>query len=80
MWGVPPPLGLGVEAAGEVVEVGPGVAWPAFGSGAMTHPLPLRYQRCWAERLVAPAHLVAEKPDDASWAEAEAFPVPALNG
>ena len=44
----------------------------------MTHPLPLPYQGCWAERLVAPAHLVAEKPADASWAEAAAFPVPAL--
>jgi NADPH:quinone reductase-like Zn-dependent oxidoreductase len=73
-----PPLGLGVEAAGEVVEVGPGVAWPAPGRRAMTHPLPLRYQGCWAERLVAPTHLVAEKPDNVSWAEAGAFPVPAL--
>jgi NADPH:quinone reductase-like Zn-dependent oxidoreductase len=73
-----PPLALGVEAAGEVVEVGPGVEWPLMGAGVMTHPLPLRYQGCWAERLVAPAHLVAEKPDNASWAEAAAFPVPAL--
>src|SRR4051794_144097 len=44
----------------------------------MTHPLPLPDQGCWAERLVAPAHLVAEKPRDASWAEAAALPVPAL--
>jgi NADPH:quinone reductase-like Zn-dependent oxidoreductase len=72
------PLALGVEAAGEVVDVGPGVEWPAPGTGVMTHPLPLRYQGCWAERLVAPARLVAEKPDNASWAEAGAFPVPAL--
>jgi NADPH:quinone reductase-like Zn-dependent oxidoreductase len=73
-----PPLALGVEAAGEVVEVGPGVEWPAVGAPVMTHPLPLPYQGCWAERLVAPARLVAEKPDNASWAEAGAFPVPAL--
>src|SRR4051794_41737905 len=73
-----PPLALGVAAAGEVVGVGPGVEWPGIGAGVMTHPLPLRYQGCWAERLVAPAHLVAEKPDSASWAEAGAFPVPAL--
>jgi len=73
-----PPLALGVEAAGEVVGVGPRVEWPATGARVMTHPLPLRYQGCWAERLVAPARLVAEKPDDASWAEAGAFPVPAL--
>jgi NADPH:quinone reductase-like Zn-dependent oxidoreductase len=73
-----PPLALGVEAAGEVVEVGPGVEWPPVGAGVLTHPLPLRHQGCWAERLVAPAQLVAEKPDNASWAEAAAFPVPAL--
>lgn len=73
-----PPLALGVEAAGEVVAVGPGAEWPATGASVMTHPLPLPYQGCWAERLVAPAHLVAEKPDNASWAEAGAFPVPAL--
>ena len=73
-----PPLALGVEAAGEVVGVGPEVEWPAPGAAVMTHPLPLPYQGCWAERLVAPAHLVAEKPRNASWAEAGAFPVPAL--
>src|SRR3954467_9090517 len=71
-----PPLALGVEAAGEVVGVGPEVEWPAAGAAVMTHPLPLPYQGCWAERLVAPAHLVAEKPSNASWAEAAAFPVP----
>jgi NADPH:quinone reductase-like Zn-dependent oxidoreductase len=73
-----PPLALGVEAAGEVVAVGPAVDWPATGAGVMTHPLPLPYQGCWADELVAPARLVAEKPDDVSWAEAGAFPVPAL--
>jgi NADPH:quinone reductase-like Zn-dependent oxidoreductase len=72
------PLALGVEAAGEVVEVGPAVEWPAPGTAVMTHPLPLRHQGCWAGRLLAPAHLVAEKPDDASWAQAAVFPVPAL--
>src|SRR5919197_2018603 len=72
-----PPLALGVEAAGEVVGVGPGVEWPAAGATVMTHPLPLPYQGCWAERLGAPARLVAEKPDNASWAEAGAFPLPA---
>src|SRR5919106_3919763 len=73
-----PPMALGVEAAGGVIAVGPEVDWPAAGAAVMTHPLPLPYQGCWAERLVAPAHLVAEKPRDASWAEAAAFPVPAL--
>src|SRR5919204_2427153 len=73
-----PPLALGVEAEGEVVDVGRGVEWPAPGAAVMTHPLPLPHQGCWAERLVAPARLVAEKPDGASWAHAAAFPVPAL--
>lgn len=73
-----PPLALGVEAAGVVVEVGPGVERPATGREVMTHPLPLPYQGCWADLLVAPARLVAEKPDNVSWAEAGAFPVPAL--
>jgi NADPH:quinone reductase-like Zn-dependent oxidoreductase len=73
-----PPMALGVEAAGVVVDVGPGVEWPAIGAGVMTHPLPLAYQGCWADRLVAPAGLVAERPDHASWAQAAAFPVPAL--
>src|SRR2546429_3547035 len=69
-----PPLALGVEAAGEVVDVGPGVEWPAAGAAVMTHPLPLPYQGCWAERLVAPARLVAREPDNAALAEAGAVP------
>src|SRR3954452_20944247 len=73
-----PPMALGVEAAGEVVGVGPDVEWPPAGAAVLTHPLPLPYQGCWAERLVAPAHLVAEKPRNVSWSEAAAFPVPAL--
>jgi len=36
-----PPLALGVEAAGEVVEVGPEVEWPTAEVAVMTHPLPL---------------------------------------
>jgi NADPH:quinone reductase-like Zn-dependent oxidoreductase len=39
-----PPLALGVEAAGGVIGVGPGVQWPATGAAVMTHPLPLPYQ------------------------------------
>src|SRR3954451_7492030 len=73
-----PPLALGVEAAGEVVEVAPDVEWPTTGMAVMTHPLPLPYQGCWADLLVSPAGLLAEKPDNASWAQAGAFPVPAL--
>src|SRR3954451_20628221 len=68
------PLALGVQAAGEVVAVGPGVEGPGAAAAVMTHPLPLRYQGCWAERLFAPALLVAEKPRNASWAQAAPFP------
>jgi NADPH:quinone reductase-like Zn-dependent oxidoreductase len=73
-----PPLALGVEAAGEIIAVGRGVDWPAVGTEVITHPLPLLDQGCWAQRLVAPAHLLAEKPANVSWAEAAALPVPAL--
>ena len=50
----------------------------APGDAVMTHPVPLRDQGTWAPRLIAPAGLVARKPDGASWAAAAAFPVPAL--
>jgi NADPH:quinone reductase-like Zn-dependent oxidoreductase len=68
-----PPLALGVEAAGRVLAVGPGVEW-SVGAAVMTHPLPLRHQGCWAERLIAPAQALAEKPDDMPWSAAGAFP------
>ena len=71
-----PPLALGVEAAGEVVGVGPEVEWPAAGAAVMTHPLPLPYQGCWAERLVAPARLVAEKPATRPGQRRERSPFP----
>jgi len=50
-----PPLVLGVEAAGVVVAVGEEVTTLAPGDEVLTHPLPLRHQGTWAERLVAPA-------------------------
>jgi NADPH:quinone reductase-like Zn-dependent oxidoreductase len=73
-----PPLVLGVEAAGVVVAVGEEVTSLAPGDEVLTHPLPLRHQGTWAERLVAPAALVARKPDAVPWEIAAAFPVPAL--
>jgi NADPH:quinone reductase-like Zn-dependent oxidoreductase len=73
-----PPLVLGVEAAGVVVAVGEEVTSLAAGDEVLTHPLPLRHQGTWAERLVAPAGLVARKPDAVPWETAAAFPVPAL--
>jgi NADPH:quinone reductase-like Zn-dependent oxidoreductase len=73
-----PPLVLGVEAAGVVVAVGHDVTSLAPGDEVLTHPLPLRHQGTWAERLVAPVALVARKPDAVPWETAAAFPVPAL--
>lgn len=76
--GASPPMALGVAAAGTVLAAGRAVSDWAPGDAVMTHPLPLRDQGTWAPRLIAPAGLVARKPDDASWAAAAAFPVPAL--
>jgi NADPH:quinone reductase-like Zn-dependent oxidoreductase len=73
-----PPLALGVEAAGVVAEVGEDVTSLAPGDAVLTHPVPLRHQGAWAERLVAPAALVARKSAAVSWESAAAFPVPAL--
>jgi NADPH:quinone reductase-like Zn-dependent oxidoreductase len=73
-----PPLVLGVEAAGTVIAVGEEVTSFAPGDAVLTHPLPLRYQGAWAERLLAPAALIARKPDAVPWETAAAFPVPAL--
>jgi NADPH:quinone reductase-like Zn-dependent oxidoreductase len=73
-----PPLALGVEAAGVVTDVGREVTSFVPGDEVLTHPVPLRHQGAWAERLVAPATLVARKPAAVSWESAAAFPVPAL--
>ncbi|HMH81294.1 MAG TPA: alcohol dehydrogenase catalytic domain-containing protein, partial [Gemmatimonadales bacterium] len=73
-----PPLALGVEAAGVVAAAGEDVTSLAPGDEVLTHPLPLRHQGAWAERLVAPAALVARKPAAVPWAAAAAFAVPAL--
>jgi NADPH:quinone reductase-like Zn-dependent oxidoreductase len=73
-----PPLALGVEAAGIAEAVGEDVTTVAPGDEVLTHPLPLREQGAWAEWLVAPAELVAQKPSAVPWEAAGAFPVPAL--
>jgi NADPH:quinone reductase-like Zn-dependent oxidoreductase len=44
----------------------------------MTHPVPLPDQGTWTPRLIAPAGLLARKPDQVTWQAAAAFPVPAL--
>jgi NADPH:quinone reductase-like Zn-dependent oxidoreductase len=76
--GARPPMALGVEAAGLVMAAGQAVSDWAPGDAVMTHPVPLRDQGTWAPRLIAPADLLARKPDGASWEAAAAFPVPAL--
>jgi NADPH:quinone reductase-like Zn-dependent oxidoreductase len=73
-----PPMALGVEAAGVVESIGENVLTLAPGDEVLTHPVPLRDQGAWAERLVAPAAAVAPKPSGVPWEEAAAFPVPAL--
>jgi len=73
-----PPLALGVEAAGIVEAVGDAVTGLAPGDEVLTHPVPLRHQGTWAERLVAPAAFVARKPASVPWEVAAVFPVPAL--
>src|SRR6478735_7858748 len=49
--GTTPPMALGVEAAGTITAVGDAVADFGPGDEVMTHPLPLRAQGTWAERL-----------------------------
>src|SRR5262249_34358197 len=73
-----PPMALGVAAAGVIAAVGEAVREFKEGDAVLTHPVPLRDQGTWAPLLVAPAALVARKPDAVSWDAAAAFPVPAL--
>src|SRR6266571_5443999 len=68
----------GDEVLREVMAAGRAVSDWAPGDAVMTHPVPLRDQGTWAPRLIAPAGLLARKPDGASWETAAAFPVPAL--
>ncbi|WIX76651.1 NADP-dependent oxidoreductase [Amycolatopsis carbonis] len=76
--GLTPPMALGVEVAGKVVAVGSQVTDLRLGDEVLGHPLPLRHQGCWAERVVVDAGLVVQKPRGVSWETAAAFPVPAL--
>ena len=76
--GAGPPMALGVEAAGTVAAVGGAVTDWTPGDAVLTHPLPLRDQGTWAPMLIAPAALLARKPEGVSWEAAAAFPIPAL--
>ena len=71
-------MALGVEAAGVIAALGPGVEGWSVGDEVLTHPLPLADQGTWAPCLIAQAGLLARKSPDVSWAQAGAFPVPAL--
>jgi NADPH:quinone reductase-like Zn-dependent oxidoreductase len=73
-----PPMALGVAAAGVIAAVGEAVGKWKEGDEVLTHPLPLRDQGTWAPSLIAPAALLARKPDAVSWEVAATFPVPAL--
>jgi NADPH:quinone reductase-like Zn-dependent oxidoreductase len=73
-----PPMALGVAAAGFISAVGEEVEEWKPGDEVLTHPLPLRDQGTWAPLLIAPAALLARKPDAVSWDVAAVFPVPAL--
>lgn len=73
-----PPMALGVAAAGVIASVGGEVEEWKPGDEVLTHPLPLRDQGTWAPSLIAPAALLARKPDTVSWEVAAVFPVPAL--
>jgi NADPH:quinone reductase-like Zn-dependent oxidoreductase len=75
--GIAPPMALGVEAAGVVAEVGADARFEP-GDEVMTFCVPLRHEGTWAERVLAPADAVALKPEESSWNESAAFPVPAL--
>jgi NADPH:quinone reductase-like Zn-dependent oxidoreductase len=76
--GLTPPMALGVAAAGVIADVGDGVEEWKPGDEVLTHPLPLRDQGTWAPVLIAPAALLARKPESVSWDVAAVFPVPAL--
>jgi NADPH:quinone reductase-like Zn-dependent oxidoreductase len=76
--GLTPPMALGVEVAGTVIAVGSRVMGLRQGDEVLGHPLQLREQGCWAERVVVDADLVVKKPLGVSWEVAAAFPVPAL--
>lgn len=73
-----PPMALGVEASGVISAIGDDVADWSVGDEVMTHPVPLRDQGAWSEQLIAGGDVLAPKPESVSWAQAAAFPVPAL--
>ena len=76
--GIAPPMALGTEAAGSVLAVGSSVQRATVGDSLITHPVPLRDQGTWAERVIVAESTIARKPLWMTWQEAGALPVPAL--
>jgi NADPH:quinone reductase-like Zn-dependent oxidoreductase len=73
--GTGPPMPLGVEAAGVIVAVGPGVHRFQPGDTVTTHSLPAG---SWAEKFTALAQHLALVPAGVPMTVAAALPVPAL--
>jgi NADPH:quinone reductase-like Zn-dependent oxidoreductase len=71
-------MALGVEAAGVIAAVGREDGDWAPGDAVLTHPLPLRHQGAWSELVLAPADLLARKPEPLPWEDASVLPVPVL--
>ena len=76
--GHPPPLALGVEAAGVLEAVGAAVTGLSPGDWVMSYLVPLRDQGAWSESLLAPAALTVAKPPNVGWASAGALPAPGI--
>ena len=76
--GVPPPLAIGVQAAGVVTGVRDEARQLPVGARVLTHSLPLRQQGAWAEQFIAAAEHVAVLPENVPFDVGAAFPVPGL--
>jgi NADPH:quinone reductase-like Zn-dependent oxidoreductase len=76
--GARPPMALGVEAAGLVTAIGPGVRDVPIGAAVTTYSVPFPEQGSWAEALIARAAHVAVVPPGVPLETAAALPVPAL--
>jgi NADPH:quinone reductase-like Zn-dependent oxidoreductase len=76
--GRPTPFILGVEAAGVITAKGAAVQSFSVGDEVLVYSAEPHLQGSWAELMVAPAVYAAAKPAGVPWADAGAFPVPAL--
>ena len=80
---VPLPLVLGIDVAGEIVEVGPEVQGFAVGQRVLVDPIERvnggllgeSFDGGLAERVRVPAHMLVALPDEVDFADAAALPV-----